>query len=95
MKLVAGIDIGKTRWTSKSKWNCLVRTYFRTKIPVDNYLDQIVATVRQLQDELDTPHTLIGCGIGALTLPVELELLKCSNLYWKGSVHLNEASRKS
>lgn len=92
MKLVAGIDIGGTKTKIglvNQNGDCLVRTYFRTKrYPVlDNYLDQILATVRQLQDELDTPHTLIGCGIGAPNASSRTGTIEnASNLYWKGSV---------
>ncbi|MEM6378060.1 MAG: ROK family protein [Bacteroidota bacterium] len=94
MDLVIGIDIGGTRTKIglvDVKGVVHTHTHFRTKAypDIDDYLDQVVTTVRQLSTQISEEINFLGCGIGAPNASSrDGTIVNASNLVWKGVVPL-------
>lgn len=92
MDLVIGIDIGGT----KTKIGLVdvegmvhAHTYFRTRTypDIDDYLDQVLQTIRTLEAQISGDINFLGCGIGAPNASSkDGTIVKASNLIWKGVV---------
>ncbi len=99
MDLAIGIDIGGTKTKIgfvDIEGNCLIHTFFRTRNhpDLDDYLDQIVKTIRQLESEMPEEINFLGCGIGAPNASSrDGTIVHASNLKWKGVVPILDKFR--
>ncbi|MEM9363087.1 MAG: ROK family protein [Bacteroidota bacterium] len=100
MDVVIGIDIGGTKTKIglvNKEGECLEKTFFRTKeFPdLNDYLDKLKETSKNLIKDIDIPLNILGCGIGAPNASSKNGTIEnASNLLWKGSVPFLEKFRE-
>ncbi len=100
MDIVAGVDIGgtKTKIGLVTKdGECLEKTFFRTREypDIDDFLDKIYNTIKELLDKNPREFKVLGVGIGAPNASSKSGTIeKASNLVWKGTVPVIEKLRK-
>lgn len=94
MDIVVGIDIGGTKTKIglvTKEGECLDSTFFRTKKypDIDDYIDKLHTTAKELIANHKEDLKIIGCGIGAPNASSKNGTIEnASNLVWKGSVPL-------
>ena len=100
MDIVAGIDIGgtKTKIGLVTKdGECLESTFYRTREypDIEDYLDKMYATAKELIANQKEDLNIIGCGIGAPNASSKNGTIEnASNLVWKGTVPLLDKLKK-
>ena len=100
MDIVVGVDIGGTKTkiglvTKDGK--CLEQTFFRTREypDIDDFLDKIYDTAKELIDKNPRDFNILGVGIGAPNASSKNGTIEnASNLVWKGTVPILDKLKK-
>ncbi len=96
MDIVVGVDIGgtKTKIGLVTKdGECLEQTFFRTREypDIDDFLDKIYNTAKEMIDKNPRDFKILGVGIGAPNASSKNGTIEnASNLVWKGTVPILE-----